>query len=186
MTETSTFPNLETNRLILRKLADEDTRFIFHHFSDPQVTQFLMDEPPVEKIEEAKAIVDFYRNPESRRCNRWVIFRKADLRPVGTCGFHKWDQAHLRAEIGYDLAPDCWGQGFMTETLHTIIRHGFERMKLHRIDALVYVENFRSIAVLQKMGFKQEGILRDYFHLGDAFYDHLFFGLLHQDWQAKK
>lgn len=178
------FPDLQTERLILRNMSEKDTPFIFQQFSDPQVTQYLMDEPPVAEMEEAQAIVDYYLHPEGKNHNRWIILRKTDQRPIGTCGFHKWDQAHQRAEIGYDLAADCWGQGFMTEVLRAVIRNGFERMNLNRIDAIVYAGNPRSIGVLQKMGFKQEGILREYYYLNETFYDHLFLGLLRRDWKG--
>jgi [ribosomal protein S5]-alanine N-acetyltransferase len=181
--DTLYFPNLQTERLILRQLTLEDTDFVFHHFSDPQVTQYLMDEPPLANAEEAQAIINFFLNPESKTHNRWGIVRKADQRLMGTCGFHKWDKAHFRAEIGYDLAPDCWGQGFMSEALHAVINNGFERMKINRIDAFVYANNPRSVHLLQKLGFKQEGFLRDYFYLNGTFYDHLMFGLLRRDWQ---
>lgn len=177
------FPNLQTERLILRQLTLEDIDFIFQHFSNPQVTQYLMDEPPVANVEEAQAIIKFFQNPESKTRNRWGIMQKADHRLIGTCGFHKWDKAHLRAEIGYDLAHDRWGQGIMTEALHAIINNGFDRMKIHRIDAFVYVNNSHSIQLLQKLGFKQEGLLRDYFYLNETFYDHFLFGLLRSEWQ---
>ena len=176
------FSEIETDRLILRNICADDTDFIFHHFSDSRVTQYLMDEPPVSNFDEAKSIVEYYLNPERKNHNRWIIVRKLDQRPIGTCGFHKWEKAHLRAEIGYDLAADCWGQGFMNEALRVVIGYGFTRMKLNRIDALVYVGNFRSIVLLQKMGFRQEGILREYYQLYDTFFDHLFFGLLQSDW----
>jgi len=187
MTDSSTyFPNLQTNRYILRQLTLEDTDFVFQHFSNPQVTQYLMDEPPVADVEEAQTIIKFFKNPESKTHNRWGIMQKADHRLIGTCGFHKWDKAHLRAEIGYDLAPDCWGQGIMSEVLHTVIDNGFERMKINRIDAFVYIYNPPSIRLLQKLGFKQEGLLRDYFYLNGVFYDHFLFGLLRCDWQGNQ
>ncbi len=182
--EQKCFPDLETERFFLRNMSENDTPFIFQQFSDPQVTQFLMDEPPVSNIEEAQGIVDYYLEPEGKNHNRWIIIQKTDQRPIGTCGFHKWDPAHLRAEIGYDLAADCWGRGIMSEVLRAAISNGFERMGLNRIDAIVYVGNKRSIGVLRKMGFQQEGILREYYHLNDTFHDHIFLGLLRRDWKG--
>jgi len=177
------FPDLQTERLYLRQLTMEDTDFIFHHFSDPQVTQYLMDEPPVATIEEAQGIIDFFLDPESKTHNRWGIIRKTDQRMIGTCGFHKWVKSYYRAEIGYDLAADCWGQGYMKEALRAAINNGFERMDLNRIDALVYVDNPRSNGILKRFGFKLEGVLRDYFYLDGNFYDHNIYGLLRRDWK---
>jgi RimJ/RimL family protein N-acetyltransferase len=182
--DTKDFPSLETERLILRQLTLEDTDFVFRHFSDPAVTQYLMDEPPVTEYAQAQEIVQSYLEPEGKTHNRWVIVRKSDRQPIGTCGYHRWEKQYFRTEIGYDLGPSFWGQGYMTEAMNTVIRHGFEGMGLNRIDALVYVGNHRSARLLQKLGFKQEGILRDYFCLDGKFYDHTLFALLRRDWQS--
>jgi len=185
MTTTPTFfPTLQTDRLVLRQLTIADTDFVFQHFRDPRVTQYLMDEPPVADYAQAQAIVNFYLEPEGKTHNRWAIMRKADHRLIGTCGYHKWVKAHFRAEIGYDLSPDCWGQGYMTEALHAVIYNGFEQMELNRIEALVYVNNHRSLQLLQRLGFKPEGILVDYFHLDRIFYDHYLLALLRREWES--
>ena len=143
-----------------------------------------MDEPPVADYVQAQAIIDFYLEPEGRTHNRWGIVQRADSRLIGTCGYHKWEKAYFRAEIGYDLSPDCWGQGYMTEALRAVMRHGFERMGLNRIDALVYIKNDRSIQLLQRLGFKQEGLLRDYICLDGIFFDHFLFALLRREWEG--
>lgn len=178
------FPTIETKRLILRQLTLDDADFVYQHFSDPGVTQYLLDAPPLASMEEAREIIEFYLEPEEKTHNRWGILRKADQRLIGTCGFHKWEKNYFRAEIGYDLSSDCWGQGFMTEALPAAIYNGFERMKLNRIDAMVYIHNPASFKLLEKLGFKQEGILRDYFYLNETFYDHFLYGLLRKDWQG--
>lgn len=97
---------------------------------------------------------------------------------MGTSGFHKWNKRNFRAEIGYDLSPSFWRQGYMSEALRSIISYGFEEMKLNRVDALVYIQNDRSIHLLQNLGFNKEGILRDYFYLDGKFYDHYLFAIL--------
>ncbi len=178
------FPDIETERLLLRQLTYDDTDFILRHFSDPQVTQYLMDEPPLENSDEARAIINFFQDPETKNHNRWGIERKSDHRLIGTIGFHRWEKAYRRCDIGYDLSPDCWGQRFMSEALRVVLKNGFERMDLHRVDAYVYTGNPRSYGLLEKFGFQKEGLLRDYFYLNGAYYDHYFYGLLRQDWEA--
>lgn len=175
---------LETERLYLRPLTLADTDFVFQHFSDLAVTQYLMDEPPVTEYDQAQAIVQFYQDPAGKNHNRWVLIRKADQQLIGTCGYHKWEKRYCRAEIGYDLAPAAWGQGYMTEALRIVIQHGFARMGLNRIEALVYVANERSLRLLQRLGFKPEGILRDYFCLDGKFYDHTLLALLQREWHG--
>ena len=175
---------LETERLYLRPLTLADTDFVFQHFSNLAVTQYLLDEPPLTEYAQAQAIVQFYQDPAGKNHNRWVLVRKADQQLIGTCGYHKWEKRDCRAEIGYDLAPDAWGQGYMTEALRIVIQHGFAHMDLNRIEALVYAENARSLRLLQRLGFKPEGILRDYFCLDGKFYDHTLLALLQREWHG--
>ncbi len=72
----------------------------------------------------------------------------------------------------------------MMEALRAVITSGFERMRLNRIDALVYIENDRSTQLLRRLGFKQEGVLRDFFYLDGKFYDHYLFALLQREWKS--
>ena len=179
--EINYFPTLETDRLILRQLMREDTEFVFQHFGNPEVAQCLLDEPPVTEYAQAEEIVQFYAEPKGKAYDRWILIRKSNQQPIGTVGYHKWAKSYFRVEIGYDLSPDFWGWGYMSEALQAALSHGFELMGLNRIDALVYIENKRSIQLFQKLGFKQEGLLRDYFYLDGKFYDHYIFALLNKD-----
>jgi len=179
------FPVIETERLILRNLIREDAPFILEQFSSPAVSQYLMDAPPINKIEEAVAIIAFYENPEEKGRNRWLILRKEDNMLLGTCGFHRWEKDYFRAEIGYDLTEPYWGKGYMSEALQAMLKNGFENMGLNRIDALVAVENRLSVNLLERFNFKREGILRDYFCLDGKFYDHFIFSLLKREWEER-
>ena len=177
------FPALETRRLLLRNLTVDDTDFVFRHFSDPAVTQYLMDQPPLTEYEGAREIIRFYQEREANKRNRWGIVRRADSQMIGTCGYHNWHQRDCRAEIGYDLSPASWGQGYMTEALRVVIPNGFTRMGLNRIEALVYTGNARSVQLLQKLGFQIEGTLRDYYYLNGRYHDHYLCALLRKDWK---
>lgn len=174
-------PSLETERLLLRPLSMLDLEFVFRHFSDPEVNRYLLDEEPVTTREQAQSIIDFYSLPGRKSYNRWVIVRKTDMRAIGTCGYHQWQTAHHRAEIGYDLEKASWRQGIMTEALRTMLSYGFERMGLNRVEALVYIENDASIRLLERLGFQKEGLLRQYFRRGENYYDHWLLSLLKAD-----
>lgn len=175
------FPPLETTRLLLRPICAEDSSFVIQHFLNPDVQRYLYDEEPMTMPEQALAIIDFYTASADAAYNRWVIVRKVDQQPMGTCGFHKWSRPHRRAEIGYDLSPDYQGHGYMTEAVAAMIEHGFQRLNLYRIEALVAVENERSLALLHRLGFQQEGILRGYFWSSGQAYDHVTLSRLRSD-----
>ncbi len=180
------FPALETKRLHLRQLKIDDLDFIYQHFSDPRISEFLLDEPPISDISQAREIIEFYQQPEGKSWNRWGISLKTSGQLIGTCGFHKWNKHDLHAEIGYDLNPEFWGQGIMTEALRAAIQNGFERMGLNRIAAIVYPQNQKSLQLLHKLGFQTEGLLRDYHHLNGNFYDHNILSLIKRDWKPEQ
>lgn len=175
------FPHLQTERLLLRALTPADLEFVYQHFTDPDVTRYLHDEEPIRTRQEAQEIVEFYTKPGFKPHNRWMILRKSDDRPIGTCGYHNWQKRHFRAEIGYDLDKALWNQGFMTEALVEVIEFGFRTMKLNRIEALVHPHNRASIRLLEKLHFQKEGFMRDYYFQGGIFHDSLIFSLLRKE-----
>ncbi len=174
------FPSLETDRLKLGPLTVEDADFLFRLLTDPKVMRYTMDEPPADWAE-ARNLIQYYLGPRGAVENRWGIRHKEDGRLIGTCGFHRWDKRHRRAEIGCDLSPDYWGRGFMTEALQAAIRNGFERMKLNRIEGIVYVENAPSIKLLERLGFQREGRLHEYYCLNGEFHDQFIYSLLRSE-----
>jgi len=176
------FPPLETRRLHLRAIEAGDLEFVYRHFSDPLVNRYLLDEMPVSTRAQAQAIIEFYTAPGEKPYNRWVILQKSDERAIGTCGYHKWQKAHRRAEIGFDLEESSWNQGLMTEALRAVLQLGFESMHLNRVEALVYPENRASLRLLEKLGFQKEGLLRQYFRQGDVSIDHWLLSLLRAEW----
>ncbi|SDX15314.1 ribosomal-protein-alanine N-acetyltransferase [Paenibacillus sp. CF384] len=122
----------------------------------------------------------FARNYQEKRGIRWGIQLKdsPDNRIIGTIGFNAWMPKHRRAEIGYELHPDHWHKGYASEAVATIVAYGFEQLELARIGAVVFVENGASHAVLTKLGFQQEGVLRDYMVQGGKSHDTNVYSLL--------
>jgi ribosomal-protein-alanine N-acetyltransferase len=103
---------------------------------------------------------------------------------LGTAGFWRWDKAHHWAEVGYELRPEHWGKGLMPEALTAMIRFGFERMELHRVEANITPANTASRRVLEKLGFVCEGVKREnWFHDG-RYTDTAHYGLLRSDFES--
>jgi [ribosomal protein S5]-alanine N-acetyltransferase len=182
MTGHKRFPDLETDRLFLRIPNAADTDFIYQLFSDERICKFLYDEEPFISRTEAEEFVQSYANPEERLYNRWMLVKKEDDRPIGTCGFHCWDRTNHIAEIGYDLWHEFWGCGYMKEALKAAINNGFSRMELNRIHAYVALENTASGKLLESLGFLNEGIYRDKHLFRGKYYDHYTYSLLKKDW----
>ncbi|WP_151737387.1 GNAT family N-acetyltransferase ['Paenibacillus yunnanensis' Narsing Rao et al. 2020] len=146
------YPELDTERLVLRPLTLADGEEVFRHFADADVVRF-MDIEPCGSLDDALEIIQFHLDDSG--C-RWGLFDKAAGRLAGTCGYHCWSQEPVaKAEIGYDLSAAYWGQGLMKEALAAVIGFGFERMGLGMIEATVEPENARSLRVLEGLGFQR-------------------------------
>jgi len=180
------FPPLETNRLILRSIRRADNAALFGILSDDKVTRYYDDESFTDLGQAVSQIEAWENGFVSKRCVRWGIVRKGELEIIGTCGFYGFHTRHMRASIGYELTRAAWRQGIMTEALDVIIAFGFTEMDLNRIDAVVLPENKASILLLEKLGFSQEGILKEYENWGNkGFVDVLMLSLLKKTWNLK-
>ncbi len=99
---------------------------------------------------------------------------------IGTIGFNNFTKRH-RANIGFDLQADFWNNGYLTEAIKTVIEFGFRNLDINRIEAEVMQGNVASEKVLAKIGFKNEGILRQWMYWNDKYYDMTKFSLLQSD-----
>ncbi|KGR77101.1 GNAT family N-acetyltransferase [Ureibacillus sinduriensis] len=172
------FPVLETERLILREITKKDTKRIFACFSNENVTRYYGEEPLIH-IEQAEKFVDFFlKNYEAKRGIRWGIEIKGEKGIIGTIGFNAWSPKHKRAEIGYEIHPDFWRSGYTSEALLKVLSYGFDELDLKRIGAVVFMENEASNHLLIKLGFKKEGVLRDYMYQNGTSHDTYVYSLL--------
>lgn len=180
----SAFPTLETPRLLLRQLIADDDDAVFIIRSDIEVTRHNTGAPYTD-IQQARSLIsDIAWNYKDQSEIRWGITLKTDPTwVIGMCGYNYWIRRDQRVSIGYDLARAYWGNGIMTEALGAICRFGFEQMGLHRIEADVSADNPASARVLEKLGFKQEGRLREQYWEWGEFHDLLLYSLLRREFE---
>jgi ribosomal-protein-alanine N-acetyltransferase len=173
------FPVIETERLSLRKIHTADARAVFAILSEEVVAEFYDDDPYSSVSEALEQIGIWEWIFTNRRGIRWGITLKSGGGLIGTCGFYAFHRLHLRAGIGYELAPIYWRQGVMTEALSAILDYGFGEMGLNRIEASVMPGNIASIRLLEGLGFTKEGLLSQYEHWGSkGFVDLVMYSLL--------
>ena len=166
----SFFPELETERLLLRETTLQDAEAIFAIFSDPSVTQFH-DLDTFTSIEEAIAVIKRRaKRFEQGDGIRWGIVHKQDNVLIGSCGF-TWNPQENAAEVGYELANTFWRQGIMTEAVRTILQFGFEKMGLRFVVAQVMLDNIASKKLLKKLGFQSQGVLKQHGFFKGQFHD---------------
>ncbi|MNK27878.1 ribosomal-protein-S5-alanine N-acetyltransferase [compost metagenome] len=156
-------PELESSRLRLRKLEDTDAAQLYKYWGDDEVVRYL-NMSRLESVQDTLDMINLLNGlSESEDTLRWGIELKETGILIGSCGFNVWQLAGAnRGEIGYDLGVAYWGRGFMPEALQTMMEFGYSVMGLNRIEALVLPENSASRRMLDKLGFQEEGLLREY------------------------
>jgi ribosomal-protein-alanine N-acetyltransferase len=172
---------VRTERFDLAPLTRDEVDDLLVHFSDPRVTEYLDIQPLVDRSG-AREVADWAEALRSSGVGlRWAIRDRAGGF-VGTCGFHLMTfERGRRAEIGYDLRPERWRQGVMAEVMPAALAFGYGKLGLRRIEAMVTPGNLRSCAVLERHGFRREGILRDYAFWKDRFWDQILYARLADD-----
>ena len=144
----------------LQALSEADAPGLLDLFSDPEVCAY-MDIDPLVLEDEALDIIDWAEAQAAQELGvRWGVRRPGDPRLIGTVGFNRIERGRGRwAEVAYDLARDQWGRGIMSAILPAVIARGFDDWGLLRLEAMVTVGNTRSCALLERMGFRLEGVM---------------------------
>ncbi|MBL4662979.1 MAG: GNAT family N-acetyltransferase, partial [Flavobacteriaceae bacterium] len=90
-------------------------------------------------------------------------------------------EKYRKGEIHYSLHPNHWGQGFATETVNAVISYGFSELRLHRIEAGVATQNYKSVALLERVGMLREGLCRKILPLQSGWMDNYMYAILEED-----
>ncbi len=173
------FPEIQTERLILRKLKSTDASQLLFLRSDEKVMQFIGREK-TKSLDEAAAFIEkINKSVDNNESVFWAVALKSTPDTmIGTICYWNILNDHYRAEVGYMLHPHYWSQGLMKETLIAIIKYGFEELKLHSIEARINPDNIVSGLVLEKTGFKREAYYKEDFCFRGKFFDTAVYSLV--------
>lgn len=158
------FPQLQTDRLLLNEIQPVDAED-FHR--EQRSILDLVDRPPFEfgfetqSIKNVIASIGFSQNAWKKKSKlRFAIrLRNNSCKLIGCCEMFEI-QSQYKAELGYWLGSSHQGQGLMSEAITAVVHHAFENMQMGRLFAQTSTRNLPSIAMLKKVGFRQEGVLR--------------------------
>lgn len=175
-------PVLETERLVLRKLALSDAEDVFEYAKNPEVSKYLTWDAHT-SIDDTLTYLNFvlggYANGKT---GNWAIVDKEENKVIGAISFVQFDKQNSYGEIGYTLSYDYWNKGIMTEALKRVIRFSFEDMKINRVQALHFVENPASGRVMQKANMSYEGLLKQRLYAKEKFWDSKQYAIVKDDW----
>jgi len=176
-------PTLDTPRVRLRWLTAGDVDGLFAIFSDRDMMRYWATPAMSERREAEDYLARIHEGFTGKTLFQWGVERKDEGRLIGSCTLFHLDAANRRAEVGYGLRSDHWGRGYMHDALTTLIDFSFGTLRMRRLEADVDPRNANSLRILDRMGFRREGILRERWNVGGEIQDTVFLGLLAREWR---
>ncbi len=170
---------------MVRLLEEADLPSLLEMNSDAQVTA-LLPYATWNSLADAKAWYDRMRGIEATgTALQFVLVSKSTNVAIGSCLLFRLEEASGRAELGYALAREHWGQGLMREALTELLSAAFDSMGLRRIEAAVNTRNTASAKLLMRLGFTKEGLLRKRWVVKGYAEDVEVFGLLRGELRSR-
>jgi RimJ/RimL family protein N-acetyltransferase len=166
----------------LRRLTPGDLDDLHTIFSDPEVARFLAIPRHRDRADTERFLASIDEGFRTGSLYQWGIEHAGHL--AGTCTLGGIDWGNRRAEIGFALGRARWGQGLMPDALRALLAHAFGPLNLHRIEADVDPRNEASLRLLERLGFRREGYLRERYFKDGEIQDSVLLGLLRADWES--
>ena len=148
------------------KLITLDRKYIvdIHEYSLLPEFYIHLEYPPFKKI---KDTINFFeklcKRSNETTCHYWLIFLKGRKKVIGTIGIHDIDWRKSSGELTFGLSPKFWRRGFFSESLKLMLDWAFTSNRFHRLFIKTATQNRASIIAAEKLGFQQEGIMRDFY-----------------------
>ncbi|MFH6967422.1 GNAT family N-acetyltransferase [Flavobacterium sp. FlaQc-28] len=174
------FPIIKTERLVLRRLTNDDVNEVFEIRSNPETMKYI-PRPLAKSNEDALELIAQIEDKIVTNTGiNWAITLNNDPKLLGIIGFYRTQHENYRSEIGYILHPEFHGRGIVSEAVNRLVQFGFEDLKLHSIEAVIDPENTASERVLQKCGFVKEAHLKEADFYEGVFLDRVIYSILNK------
>ncbi len=175
---------IETERLTLRRFEYTDDEAMLKYWVSDERIQSLYSEPVYTTKEAVKELLDKYIGSyEKNDYYRWAIIENKSGECIGQIAFFLVDSKNHFAEIEYCIGSGFQCIGYATEAAKAIIKYGFEKINLHKIQICTKTVNKASKRVIEKCGFTYEGMLRDYFYMKGEYVGRLYFSMLRSEYE---
>ena len=177
-------PTWEFGDFTLRPLGFGDEVAWAGYLADSRVTEHTtFGDVDIETV--AKAVRRHIAEYSAATACRWAV-ANPDGELIGTCGLLSWSLVHSHAELVYDLAPAYWRRGYIRRSVQAVLDWAFSTAGFNRVHAFVMTTNAPSIALLERMGFAREGMLRQFRIARTTPRDFYVYALLRQDFEVTK
>ena len=173
---------LTTARLVIRRFRPADAEALAAYRSDPVVARYQSWKAPL-STEEATELVRVFQNadPTAPGWFQYAIARRDDDVLIGDIGVNRHENG-MQAEIGFTLARAWWGRGYAYEAVSRVLEQLFRVEGLRRVSADADARNEASARLLDRLGFRREGLRRAHTWIKGEWTDDLLFGLLADEW----
>ena len=180
------FPDLTTERLILRKLKVEDAGPFFKLRSDKEVMKHI-GKNPMTSLNEAIEFINMINGLlENNSGITWAMTLKEQPEElIGTIGLWRLMKEHFRGEIGYMQLPTYWSQGIHPAGIMEVLDFGFNELKLHSIEGRISPLNNASAKILETTGFVREAYFKEDFFFNGKFEDTAIYSMLSRNFPGK-
>ena len=176
---------LHTDRLILREFVPADWTEVLAYQRDPRYLRYYewTDRTPDEVQRFVQMFLD-QQAEQPRRKFQLAVTLKTSGQLIGNCGIRQASAGAHEADIGYELSPEHWGHGYATEAARAMVQFGFAELCVHRIWSWCIADNVASAHVLEKLGLKLEGRLREKEYFKGRWWDTLVYAILENEWHG--
>jgi RimJ/RimL family protein N-acetyltransferase len=177
---------LRGKSVLLRPVRRSDISYFLKWFNDPDVAQYLAWYLPMTEMSEEKFIEEL-GTTRAKSDVPFVIevIKGTSAKAIGICGLHQIDAKDRSGTFGIVIGEkDCWSKGYGVEAARLLINYGFAQLNLHRISSGALAFNERSIKLHKKLGFQEEGRLRQAMFRNGQYHDHVQFGILREEWKG--
>jgi [ribosomal protein S5]-alanine N-acetyltransferase len=172
------FKNLESNRLILRQITNDDLAEVYALRSNPETMKYI-PRPLATTTDDALGHIKMIQDKiETNEGINWAITLKENPKMIGIIGHYKIQWENFRSEVGYMLLPEFHNQGIVTEAIQLLIDYGFNDMKMHSLEAIIDPRNTASARVLEKNNFIKEAHFKENAFYNGEFLDAAIYSLI--------
>ena len=177
----SCLPTLEKHDLVLRRPRLKDAKDVFSYASDKEVARYVLWTPHRSIAETRSCLRELIHRARRGYPSSWAVVHRGTDRVIGTIGFVWYSHENHSAEIGYSLSRKYWNRGYATQAVRAVISRAFSDLPLNRIEAQHDLRNPASGKVLEKSGFRKEGILRSRIVNKGEYIDVALYAILKED-----
>ncbi|MBL8299461.1 MAG: GNAT family N-acetyltransferase [Rhodanobacteraceae bacterium] len=174
----SPVPELETTRLCLRTVWRSDLDAIYRLHSDTRAMRYWSFAPWTQRQQAQDWFEQRRHLGEREEIWPWAITSRRSGELLGLTTLYSVNRAQRRAEIGYQLSSPHWGQGYAQEALRASLSYAIDALELGRIEADIDPRNEPSCRLVERLGFRREGYLRERWQVNGEVCDTALYGLL--------